>query len=409
MANKRRAALTRRRGSLYILTFAAAIVLASLALGTARLIHGFRRYSSTNYHAELAKEYAQGGIRHALHFTNVAPNWRQVLSNGVWLHDIPVDQATYTVQGVDPVDGDLADNADDPVVLTATATVGGVSRSVRVRAVVEAVTSELLRYAVVSATDVNAKHSVAINGDVASNGTISAKSNPGVIGNAEAVGTITGTISGTVTPNCEPKPFPDTAQVVACYTAIATEIPYQTNMTGILLSPTSNPFGPPNPEGVYLVRCGGGSMTIGNCRIVGTLVVDNCGNCVIEDGISWQPSRPEYAALIVNRSGANICPDSGLDEAALNTDFSMPAEPGFGDATDVYPGYIKGTIYIDGWLYVYNDSTVPLVGPVISTDFCWLSNTGRVDADPSIYDNPTLGFFTIAVRPVEGTWRLVAP
>ena len=230
-----------------------------------------------------------------------------------------------------------------------------------------------------------------IIGDVASNDKISIGPLAGITGNAEAVSTISGNVTGTSSPGSAPKALPDTAAIMQYYRSVATDIPFQSTLENVLLSPTSNPFGATNPNGVYRIQCSGGSITISNCRIVGTLILENCGGMAsITNGINWQPARPDYPALIVNQQGLNFYQNSDLNETALNTDFSLPTEPGYGSIADVYPNRINGLVYIDGYVYI-NDLS-HLVGTIITTDFCWLQNDALIDWDPAVLDNPPVGF-----------------
>jgi len=385
---------------------ASAIILVALVMGTARVIHQFRRYSRSNYHGELAKNYAESGIRHAIYFTTVAPDWRQLLNSGVWLQDIPVDQATYTVSGVDPVDDDLTNGGN--VLFTATATVGDISRTIQVEATEEKIPLEVLHYAAVSGSDLQLQQKTHINGDVTSNNNISTTATSGITGNAEAVGTITGNISGTTTSGCAPKTIPDMTSILQYYRSVATDIPYQGTIENVLLSPTSNPFGSTNPDGVYRIQCNGGAISFSDCRIVGTIILESPSTISsLTNGINWCPARPDYPALLVSQNGLNIKILSDLSESSVGIDFSLPTESGYGNLTDVYPGLIQGLIYVENILYFYKKSH--LVGTAITKNVFWPQNDAIVDYDPAILTNPPIGFFTISLEPVQGTWQLVAP
>ncbi|MCP4709813.1 MAG: hypothetical protein GY869_14415 [Planctomycetes bacterium] len=403
--------MKKNRGSLNFLTLASSLILVALVLGTVTITMQFRRYAQTNFQGELAQHYAQHGINHAIYYTNIEPNWRNILSSGIWLQDIAVDQATYTVEGIDNVDADLATGANDPVLFISTATVGTVSRTVQVEVAPETATDELMHYALATGNDIEIKNAGIINGNTTSNGKIKKTGGSTFInGDAEAVGTVSNTnnITGVISPDSDPKEFPDTAAILQYYTSVATDIPYQATIENILLSPTNNPLGPVNPlHGVYRIDCGGADISIQNCRIVGTLILVNCGgNSQIQQGINWQPARPDYPALICYQT-ITFAQDQDLDEAGLNTDFSLLAEPGNSSITDVYPNRIQGTIYVDGDVNLSN--TAHLVGTVITTDLCDVSNDAVIDWDPTILDNPTKCFSGEVGKlvPTPGTWRQV--
>ncbi|MCK4628115.1 MAG: hypothetical protein KAT56_03870, partial [Sedimentisphaerales bacterium] len=313
----------KENGSVYFLTLASAVVLVALVLGLSVHNLQFRRSSRSQTQIDRAYIYAELGIRHALHFTKVEANWRQLLNNGKWLEDITVDQATYTVTGIDPVDGDLTNNPDDHVILTSIATIDGVNRTISVKT--QPAPLRILNYAVVADGNVNISSHIKINGDVTSNADINKSgSDTWIFGNAEAVGTIheTTNISGDIAPGSSPKDFPNAVEIMTYYTSRATGIPYIATIENVLLSPSSNPFGPTNPDGLYYIDCGIEKLTIKNCRIVGTLIIRSTAidKIYIESAINWRPARPDYPALIVdhNLSRVHIRTDKDLDEDSID-------------------------------------------------------------------------------------------
>ena len=410
----KRIKLTNRKenGSVYFLTLASAVVLIGLVLGLSVHNLQFRRSSRSQTQIDRAYIYAELGIRHALHFTKVEPNWRQVLNNGTWLEDIAVDQAIYTVTGIDPVDGDLANNRDDPVVLTATATINGVNRTISVKT--QPAPLKILHYAVAAVNDINISSHVRINGDVTSNANIDKSgSDTWIFGNAEAVGTVheTTNISGDISPGSNPKDFPNAGEIMTYYKSRATIIPYIATIEKVLLSPSSNPFGPTNPDGLYYIDCGIGKITIKNCRIIGTLIIRSIlvDKINIESAINWRPARPDYPVLIVdyNLSRIHIKTDKDLDEDDIKADLSLPGEPGYGDEVDIYPNIIKGLIYCYNDILLENKCNIQ--GTVIARDDIVIKDDAVCTYDPTILDNPPKGFHNSALVPVHGTWRRLIP
>ena len=321
----------RNRASAYFMTLTAAVVLVSMVLGLSYLMLQFRHTSRSAGQVDQSRIYAELGIQHALHFTEEADTWRDILPSGVWLSNVSAGDSTYTVGGVDSTDGDLADDPGDTVLLTATATVGGVTRTVQVQA--QNAPLPLLRYAVAAADTVDISNNVHIIGDVTSNTDID-KSGGGtwIYGDAEAVGTVheTENITGDIVPNSDAKDFPNNSTILNYYSSRATVIAYRDKIERILLSPSSNPYGPADPDGLYLIDCSGSKIDIRNCRIVGTLILVNPkDDSVIQDGLNWQPARPDYPALIVDGPGITIKPDPWLAEMGI-WDFSLPSESGYG-------------------------------------------------------------------------------
>lgn len=397
-------------GSVYILALACALVLVALVMGMSYQLLQFRRTSRSDVSAERASIYAEFGIRHAQHFTMVEPLWRQLLTSGQWLVDIPVDQAVYSVSGVDPVDGILINNSYDPVILTSTATIKDVTRTIQVEAHNAPVI--LLRYAVSAGGDIGIDNHVRVNGDITSNADINKTgSDTWVFGDAQAVGTIENTdnITGDISPGSPAKTFPDDSQITGFYQAWATWIFYQPEISDVVLSPTFNPFGMPNFAGLYVINCADQKIVIKNCRIIGTLILINPkSDSKIEAAINWQPALADYPALIVSGNMITIEPDQDLNEDEREVDFSLFGESGYGDNEDVFPNLITGTIYIDGDLDVKKETHIS--GPVIVTGNVALKDNAILDADTaSYYDHPTSMFCYSYLAPIPGTWKQIIP
>jgi len=133
----------RRRGVAMILVMIALVVGTVLAVSflsqqtTATAVA--RNVSS---HAE-ARAIAESALVLAVQRVRSGTDWRNELSNGVWASNVAFSGGTYTVTGVDgydangdgvidgdETDGDLADDASDPVTVTVVATLAGVTHRV---------------------------------------------------------------------------------------------------------------------------------------------------------------------------------------------------------------------------------------------------------------------------------------
>lgn len=398
----------KNRGSIYFLTLTSSIILVMAVMGLSFSIIQYRRTSRSYEQIDQAHVYAQLGVRHAIYFTHQAPNWRNLLTSGAWMQDIPNGQGSYSVAGMDQTDGVL-NNGNDPVQLACISKVNGVQRSMRVQT--EQPSLGLLQYAVSTGGNINISNNIVINGDVACNGTIDKTgSDTEINGNVEVVTNITGTtnISGSVTIGIKPKTFPYHPTLLDYYKSRATPIVYQSDIQGIVLGSDINPFGTTNSNGLYMINCGGQKIDIRDCRIVGTLILINPRmDSVIRDGVNWQPARSDFPALIIDGGGISIEPKLNLDEAKSNTDFSLPSEPGFGSRTDVYPNLIQGVIYCDGNLVISGSCT--LFGSVIATGSIDLDMDSVINGNASLWDNPPKQFNESYLQPVQGTWEEVIP
>src|SRR5205823_15057550 len=117
--------------------------------------------------------------------------------------------------------------------------------------------------------------------------------------NVEALGTIGngGNFYGTKLGGAAPRTLPGSG-VFDYYVANGTSIPLTSLPTwsgtralnGGVLAPTVNTIaGGTNADGIYVIDCQGQLFTIGNVRIVGTVVLLNCGGLTIKSSVRWSP------------------------------------------------------------------------------------------------------------------------
>ena len=398
----------KHRGSIYFLTLASSLVLVMAVMGLSFSIIQYRRTSRSNEQIDQAHIYAQLGIRHALFFTHQAPNWRNLLTSGDWMLDIPNGKSTYSVAGIDQGDG-LLSNGDDSILLACMSNVNGIQRTITVQA--EQPPLKILAYGVTCGSDLDFNNDAHIIGDVTANGNIKMSGSSLITGNLEVTGVIDhpDQVSGTSSIGVEAKTFPNSTDIVAYYTSLATTIPYQSSRyEEFLLSATNNPFGPTNANGVYLINCSNQKVEFKNCRIVATLILVNPkSDSDFNNGLNWQSPRPYYPALIVVNSLLTIQSDRPLNEVDLNTDFSMFVESGLGSLTDVYPNKITGLIYCTGELRL--KKTVQVDGAIITEGLFGMWDNSVVNYFASLADNPPRMFKESYLTPIQDTWQEVTP
>ncbi len=78
-----------------------------------------------------ARAIAETGLDLAVDFIRDTPDWRDKLINGVWLENTPYANGFFQVTGIDPFDGDLADNVTDMAMVTSVGYVDGVTHTCR--------------------------------------------------------------------------------------------------------------------------------------------------------------------------------------------------------------------------------------------------------------------------------------
>lgn len=188
-------------------------------------------------------------------------------------------------------------------------------------------------------------------------------------------------------------------------------------MDRVLLSPGSNPYGATNTKGIYILDCLGNNVTIGPCRIVGTLVLLNAGNnTLIQGPITWEPAANGYPALLVGTMIAITIESSvGLSESTLGVNFNPTGTPypysgGTSNTTqtDAYPSVINGIIYCGGDI---NLSSSPVInGSLLSAGNINVSGTSlklTYNADPYVFPPPGFSTGQSALTPLAGSWKRV--
>jgi hypothetical protein len=120
------------------------------------------------------------------------------------------------------------------------------------------------------------------------------------------------------------------------------------------LGPGVNPFGTPDPNGIYWIDCANQDLYIERTRIRGTLLLLNPGpNSRIDYGpIHLSPHIPGYPTLLVNGNFSIRATNTSLSEAENGCNYNPPG------AVNT-PGMVHKTLGTDGDMVdVYTDSGI---------------------------------------------------
>ncbi len=190
-------------------------------------------------------------------------------------------------------------------------------------------------------------------------------------------------------------------------------------MDRVVLSPASNPYGATtNTQGIYVLDCAGQNVTIGPCRIVGTLVLKNTGSATAIAGpITWETAVPGYPALLTDgKIAISFDQSAGLSESSLGVNFNPTGTPypyaggtANTNATDALPAIINGIVYAGSDLTFSSNPAV--VGNIVSAGKINVQTTSlNVTFSNLAYVNPPPGFASSkpAVVANPGSWRRVA-
>ena len=406
---------TRTIGSVYFHVLASSLLVTLIglaALSAARL--QTRMVQRAKDYAK-ARSGAVSAVELGLLFVAQDPKWRDGWPSGVWLSDKQLGDGTFTLEGIDPQDGDLTDSPYEPLVLTGIGSKGIARHKTQVTLVPVIEPLEALNTCLHASGDVQVKGGkrlTVVGAPVSTNGVLD--NDELIDGDAEA-GSIdsVNTITGTLTVPAPAKPMPD-AGVFADYAARATTIVGITQIDKKVLTPTSNPWGPADPNGLYFIDTGGSDITIKDSRIHGTLAIRTGSNkkVVIDNAVFMQNYRSDHPVLIVDGNleiKHNSC-DYSLSEVSCSTNFNPVGAPYDGesddDMLDAYPNEIRGLIHATGYVHLYDSARI--VGAIICEDEARVEGTNTIIHNPGLYASPPEGYtFVERMKISPGSWKQV--
>lgn len=403
-----------RRGSIYLHVLASSLLVAILGLGAMAAVRIQTRSAQLGRDCAQARLCATSAVEAGLLQIKQSSTWRSAWPNGVWLQDKTLGGGTFTLQGVDPTDGVLSDSEYEPLVLTGTGVKGLARHKTQVTLVPVVKTLEALNTCLHTSKQITINNSCQVaamgaplstNDRLVNNGTID--------GSVEAASaTPLGTITGTVTIPASAKAMPD-ASLISRYASRATTIPYTGDIDKATLGPGCNPWGPTDPNGLYVLDTGGSAITIKNTRIYGTLIIKASGKTVtFDEAMFCQNYRSQFPVLIVDGYLVLKCTSATttLSESSKDTNYNPIGAPYEGvtdtDKNDVYPNEIRGLIHVTTGLFL--QQTAKIVGTILCEGIVTCGGTNTIVSDPVLYTSPPDGYTYVdgmAISP--GSWRQV--
>ncbi|HEY7086727.1 MAG TPA: hypothetical protein VH518_01480 [Tepidisphaeraceae bacterium] len=406
----------RRRGAVYLAVLAVCLIVITLGIGGILAARVQARASDGGGDMAEARLAALSGMELARFWMAQDPNWRTTRGNGNWTTNLPTGNgATVSIDLADPIDGDLTNHPHDPVTVTTTGQKGQARQVLQVTLSARPVPLAVLRFALHTGglLRVDSPYRIRVGSATAStNGQL--RNDSTIEGNAVCQSLISsGIVCGTLQTGVAPRPLPDSS-VPETYASLGTLInPGTTTIDGQVLAPGRNPWGTPDPDGVYVIRSSS-DLTIRNTRINGTLVIIAPSNTVtIDSQVFFHPARADYPTLIVNGSVNLNYTSSGnsLSEATTGINFNPPDAPynGFGDAdlADSYPSEIWGLVHITGQINVSRPGIIR--GAMICESQFRAQNADlQVVYDPALYTNPPQYYTTgVQMVPLAGSFKQI--
>jgi len=413
-ARKSKLTLSRCAGSTYLLVLATSMLVTIIGLASLFAVRVQRRSAQIAKDSACARFYSQAAVELGLLFVSQDPNWRTTRPNGAWLSNKPLGSGSFTLEGIDPADGNLGNSKYDSAVLTGTGLSGQTCQRTQVVLVPVIKPLEALGTCLHASGKVTIKAGwqiTVVGGSVSTNGVLDNDNT--IDGDAEAAQTEhTGTITGLLTAPAASKRMPD-AQVISSYISRATTLPVTGGtVNAVVLSPSYTPWGSTNPDGVYFISLGS-DMTIKNSRINGTLIVrTNTKKLTLGEAVFMHSYKTDYPVLIVDGDlviGIRTC-DYTLSEASNTTNYNPVVAPYEGqwnvDLLDEYPNEIRGLVHVKGSLNL--QQTARIRGVVICEGTVTCEGQNTVLRDTALYASPPQGYtFVDSMAISPGSWKQV--
>lgn len=389
-----------------------ATILMLIAASTLELTRSRINSEDLLSNAEQARLGAISALETAIQYCNTTPSWRTALTHGS-----PADRMlannkiTFTLY--DDSDNNLANRDTDAVRISASAECGVARQAMTMTA--RPLALNCLNSAAHAVGNLTVDNVLSSNKPISANRVI----NNGIVNsNVESSATTSNSnvINGTIKDGVPVKEVP-AAGTIPFYAATASPISYaaiptvsgKKKLTEQLISPTRNPYGATNPNGLYVLDCGGGMITIDTCRIVGTLIIMNHDPASrIEKSMNWEPVITNYPALLVNGSITIGLTSADLLEASGSNPNFNPADTPYKGAsnttsTDIYPCYFRGLIYATG--DITTEQSTSIDGIIIAGVNINLRGTTTLSHDATYVNNPPPYFVSHRLGVNLGSWR----
>ena len=401
-------------GSVYLHVLGASMLVTIIGLAAVAAVRLQTRAAQRATDDVTARACAVSAVELGLLHVKQDPNWRATWPNGAWMSDKSLGDGTFTLEGIDPQDGDLADSEYEPLILTGTG-MKGVARhktQVILVPVVEPLTALNCGLHASGTVTVDSGKSITVSGaPLSTNGILNVAGT--VDGDVEA-DTLqgAGSVTGSTTVPAAAKAMPP-SDIITTYANRATVLPTLGAMDKIVLGPGYNPWGPADPNGLYYIDTSGSDLTIKNSRIYGTLVVrTGAGTLFLDNAVFLHPCRSDFPTLLVD-GNVILSYESGttvLSEAANGANYNPSGAPYGGqtdaDQVDDYPDEIQGLIYVDGSVLLLQTALVR--GVVICAGDVDCREFNTIIHEPSLFAVPPGGFtYVERMRISPGSWKQV--
>jgi hypothetical protein len=384
-----------RRGAAYLVALAGAATVAAMLVGGAMALRVHRAESQGIIEPGRARLVAVSGLEFAAHVVMKDEAWRDGAGEN-WV-SMDVGAARVRVEVTGPDGGALEDT--EPATLRATAELGQSRQVYAAETSVRDTTPDSMQNTVMAGSALTLVADLTAEGISACNGTTTVLL-ARLHGDLETNLLLGNRVNGDVTTGVT-HDMPDPDDVIDAPILFST-IP-SGSVAKKLFSPAHNPFGVSvNPQGVYVIDCGGRAIIIECTRVLGTLVILDPGfGSKITGPMLVEPAESGLASIVVRGSMVfDVETTDVLRETTLSTNFNPAGAPFAGssdaDTADVYSPWLKGMIYATGNLSfdgaMTNSTTRGYLGAIFAGGTISINNVMEVEWDSGLESNPPLGF-----------------
>ncbi len=414
----------RAAGVAYVAILAVAAIVITIGVAGIAASRAQSRAADLSSDIAEARLYAQSAIDTARTIIAADPLWRSNRSNGNWITNQAIGNGSFTLNVTNPT-GSLNASPPAAVTVTGTGTKGSAVQKIQVTLSPVVTPVGALGFALFSggAGTYTSCNMTPAGVAVGSNAAITMSGcdvYPDVAAALTAAGVLT-TFHGTTTSLAPVRSLP-ASTAFTDYNNKGNDISVGSlpsssggnpNISNFLLSPSSNPFGGgSSSNGIYIIDCQGKTITISNCRIVGTLILKNPGTgSSIQGSVNWSPSTSNLPCLMVQGNITISLSSAALSEATINTNLNPSGTPypyssgtTNNTTTDSYPSTIAGLIYVTGNLSISNS---PTLGPTIAGGTVTAAGNVTFAYNPIYYNNPPSGFYTATMPVLSGSLKQV--
>ena len=389
-----------RRGSAYVIVLGTGMMVSVMGLAALTAVRVEQLGAKGGVDFTEARQLARSAVELGMLEIEENPDWRTDQPQGAWITNETLGRGTFSLGVTDPNDDDFTAGASDYIVMTGTGVVGEARFALSVELVpFGSAGSDCLQYAVQTGERIYNHESIVTDAPLSANLNFG---NYGYVdGDVRAAGFVwnEGTITGDIEEYVEEQEMPST-NLYTEYLARATvinrmDLPGDDKLEELLLTPTHNPYGAPNPDGIYLIDCQNHDITVKNVRIVGTVVFINSGTKKVKlaNGILWEPAEPNLPAMLTDGI-LEWDINSTIKESDAHTNLNPVGTPFEGDEDadedDQFQSVIKGLCYAVGLIEIKKPINVE---GIIVTDYrLEVDGDLNLTHDPRLFDDPPPGF-----------------